>query len=58
MAKFTKGELKKSLIDNLTLVKREDNFKWCEFHELSDFLKDGYIIFNDEKREYYERMIK
>jgi hypothetical protein len=58
MAKFTKKELKQSLIDGLTLVKisDKDDWAWCEFHELKYYLSKRYEIFNDEKRELFNKM--
>lgn len=59
MAKFTQGQLKKSLLENITLIFKEDDdndFKWVEFHEIEDYIEKGYYIFNKEKREYYAKI--
>jgi len=64
MAKFTKSELKKSVIDGVTLMEKENeygwewqnDFTWVEYHEIKNYIDKGYMIFNEEKREYYEKL--
>jgi hypothetical protein len=56
MAKFTKSEMKKSLLEGISLVEREGDFTWVEFHELPEHYEHGFVLLNDEKRELYERM--
>ena len=56
MAKFTKSEMKRSLLDGISLVERADHYMWVEFHELLQAYADGYILGNDEKMILYERM--
>lgn len=57
MSKFSKQELEKSLINNITLMCKEETppiFEWVQFFEIPSFLKDGFYIFNDDKRSLYE----
>ena len=56
MAKFTKAEMKKSLLEGVSLVERGNDFKWVEFHELADAYANGYMLVNEEKMALYERM--
>lgn len=57
MAKFKKSEMKKSLLEGISLVYIDyDNYKWVEFHEIAACYDDGYILFNEEKRAYYEKL--
>jgi hypothetical protein len=50
-------DIEKSLRGNLTLLHKEnsDSFLWATYDEIETFLKEGYEIFNDEKRELYGR---
>lgn len=59
MSKFeSKSDLKKSLFDNITLMHNDETGKseWAEFHEIESLLKDGFYIFNDQKRELYNKL--
>ena len=60
MAKFTKSETKKSLLENLTLMKvpDQDEWVWAEFHEIKHYASLGFHIFNDQKNELYFKMLK
>lgn len=57
MAKFkSKSDLKKSLLDNITLMQNDDEYIWAEYHEIESYLIKGFVIFNDEKRALYEKI--
>lgn len=59
MSKFTKSEMKKSLLENITLMEKDVNdWKWVEFEEIDLHLKQGYVIVNDEKRDFFNKMRK
>lgn len=54
VAKFTKTEMKKSLLENISLMESDDGSSvWAEYHEIPIFIKMGYYLFNDEKRTLY-----
>jgi hypothetical protein len=58
MSKFTKSEMKKSLLNGISLVfnpLKVFDWKWVEYDELKDAYKDGYVLFNEEKREFFEK---
>ena len=57
MSKFTKKEMKKSLLDGISLVfnpLKVIDWKWVEYDELKDAYKKGYVLFNNDKREFFE----
>lgn len=57
MAKFkSKSDLKKSLIDNISLLQKGDDFIWVEFHEIKSLLNQGYEFFNEDKKKLYEKI--
>lgn len=60
MAKFTTGQLKKSLFDNITLMESTDkdglhDYVWAEFHEIESYINDGFKIFNNDKAIFYNK---
>lgn len=54
--KQTKSSLKKSLLNDLTLMIKEDKYSWATFSEIKDYMENGHVIFNDEKRELYSKI--
>lgn len=51
-------DVEKSLYENITLLIRNGNVEdccWATFEEIPQRLAEGFEIFNDEKREIYER---
>ena len=55
MGKFKKAEVKKSLLNGITLMTNKVDFQWVEFYEIENYIKRGYYIFNDEKRNLYSK---
>ena len=50
--------MKKSLLNGISLVfnpLKVIDWKWVEFSELKDAYQKGYVLFNEEKREYFEK---
>lgn len=59
MAKFrSKSDLRKSLVDNITLLHNDEESIWVEFHEIEKYLNKGFQIFNEDKKKLYERISK
>jgi hypothetical protein len=60
MAKFTNSELKRSLLDGLTLMQGTESgeFVWCEYYEIDTNIAFGFKIFNDEKKELFSKIQK
>lgn len=54
--KFTKSEMKRSLMKDLTLLENEDEFRWATFDEIDSLVNKGYVIVNEQKREHYDKM--
>jgi hypothetical protein len=49
--------VEKSLRENITLLHKNnlEEYTWAVFEEIRGLIEDGFTIFNDEKRELYER---
>lgn len=58
MTKFTKSEVKRSLLENITLMEKGDESIWVDFSEIESCLKLGYNISNEEKKQLYESITK
>lgn len=57
MSKFaSKLDLKKSLLDNITLLHKNKEYIWVEFQEIKEYLNQGFEIFNKDKKELCERI--
>lgn len=53
-------ELEKSLINSITLMVNEDetDFCWVEIFEIDEYVRKGYHIFNEVKREIFTKKKK
>lgn len=65
MAKFSKSQLKTSLLKGLSLVKhteRVDDYNWLSFDQLPLAYKNGYQLVNDKKHNLltkkYKKLLK
>jgi hypothetical protein len=54
MAKFTKSELKRSLLQGLSLLEKDDDFVWATYDEIDHYYRKGFVLTNDKKRGLYE----
>jgi len=59
MAKFSsKKDMLNSLKNGLNLVGNpleKDTWYWAMYEELPQAYENGFVLINDEKREYYEK---
>jgi hypothetical protein len=53
MAKFTKSQLKKSLLSGLSLMVKEDKYEWALFEEIPSYYESGYVLFNYGKHKIW-----
>ena len=58
MAKFSPSEAKKSLLEGVSLLVKEDEYVWAEYPEIKDLYTNGYTLVNDLKQEFYEKQRK
>lgn len=51
-------DVEKSLRENITLLHRDglEDFVWATFEEIEGWRINGFEIFNDEKRELYDKI--
>jgi hypothetical protein len=48
----------KHLFKNLSLMRSETgDFVWAEFHEIEQYYKDGYVLYNGLKRSTFEKAL-
>ena len=57
MAEFTKSELKKSLRESISLMVRGCEIEWVTFEEIHDFTKEGFVLFNTQKQDFYNKTL-
>ncbi len=50
-----KNDAERSLLENITLLYRGEEFIWATYEEIKGHLSSGFEIFNDEKREIYAK---
>jgi hypothetical protein len=53
MAKFSKSQLKKSLVNGLNLVEKDGVFEWTPFDGIKSFYDRGFRLFNDKKHNLW-----
>lgn len=61
MGKFeSKSEVKRMLLDNISLMEdvKTNEHIWVEFHEINEYIENGFILFNEEKRILYDKLKK
>ena len=56
MAKFTKAEARKSLLEGITLVERGNEFLWLFYDDLEGAIDNGFQIVSEEKAELFKNI--